>query len=60
MPALQTAEDALLFGQPEESPLLHRISRRNHSLFAPSMPPLGTEVVDDEAVALLTDWISGL
>jgi hypothetical protein len=27
---------------------------------APGMPPLGTEVVDEEAVSLLTEWVTGL
>jgi hypothetical protein len=42
-------------GQPEASVLLGRVSSRdpNHQ-----MPPLGTRVVDREAVALLTRWIS--
>jgi hypothetical protein len=42
-------------GHPERSGLMQRVSSRAAAL---QMPPLGTELVDDEAVALLQRWIS--
>jgi hypothetical protein len=42
-------------GQPERSGLMQRVGSRYPAL---QMPPLGTEIVDDEAVALLYRWIS--
>ncbi|RYG86399.1 MAG: hypothetical protein EON59_10090 [Alphaproteobacteria bacterium] len=44
-------------GHPERSALLQRLSSRYPAL---QMPPLGTALVDDEAVALLTKWITEL
>jgi mono/diheme cytochrome c family protein len=41
-------------GAPERSLLLQRLSTRNPLL---QMPPLGTHLVDSQAVALLTQWI---
>ncbi len=41
-------------GSPEQSVAVARISTRNPYV---QMPPLGTHVVDDEAVQLITDWI---
>ncbi|MDP2310479.1 MAG: hypothetical protein Q8P18_30960 [Pseudomonadota bacterium] len=55
-PALETADQAI--GHGEASELLWRISERNTSGFAPSMPPLATEVVDAEAIETLTAWIA--
>jgi hypothetical protein len=42
-------------GRPEQSGLKQRVASRYPAL---QMPPLGTEVVDQEAVALLQRWIS--
>ena len=44
-------------GHPERSALLQRLSSRYPAL---QMPPLGTVLVDDDAVALLNEWIAGL
>jgi hypothetical protein len=41
--------------QPERSALMQRITSRYSAL---QMPPLGTELVDHEAVELLRRWIS--
>lgn len=41
-------------GHPERSGLMQRVSSRSPAL---QMPPLGTELVDDEAVRLLYRWI---
>jgi len=43
-------------GRPESSVLLHRISK----LGAGRMPPLASSVVDDAAVKLIREWITGL
>jgi hypothetical protein len=51
-------QDAMLRvepGRPERSVVLQRMSSRYAAL---QMPPLGTVVVDDEAVALLSRWIA--
>ena len=42
-------------GRPEKSVLVARMSSR-HPLV--QMPPLGTRIVDDEAVTLITRWIA--
>lgn len=44
-------------GHPERSALLERLSSRYPAL---QMPPLGTALVDDEAVVLVTKWITEL
>lgn len=44
-------------GRPDQSGLAQRIASRYPAL---QMPPLGTELVDDEAVALLRRWIAEL
>lgn len=44
-------------GEPDRSGLLHRMASRHAAL---QMPPLGTQLVDDEAVTLLRRWISDL
>lgn len=44
-------------GDPDRSGLIHRMASRHAAL---QMPPLGTQLVDDEAVALLHRWISEL
>lgn len=41
-------------GHPERSALLERVGSRYPAL---QMPPLGTELVDEEAVALLRRWV---
>jgi uncharacterized repeat protein (TIGR03806 family) len=41
-------------GQPEKSLLLHRMARRGHG----QMPPLATNVVDQQAVELVHRWIA--
>jgi hypothetical protein len=50
--------DALLVapGDPDRSILLERLSRRGPG----QMPPLATNVVDEQAVKLLREWITGL
>ncbi len=57
-PALKTGSDQL--GNAQWSEVLERISKRNSSNTNPTMPPLGTDVVDDDGVALLTAWIDTL
>jgi hypothetical protein len=42
-------------GHPDRSGLMQRVSSRYPAL---QMPPLGTELIDDEAVALLYRWIA--
>ena len=57
-PAPGQSRDAVLRvepGHPERSGLMQRVSSRYAAL---QMPPLGTELVDDEAVALLYRWIA--
>ena len=44
-------------GGPERSSLLYRLESRRPSA---QMPPLGTVIADDEAVALVRRWIAGL
>ena len=44
-------------GQPDRSGLWLRIASRNPAL---QMPPLGTQLADDEAIELLREWISEL
>lgn len=43
-------------GDPDNSVLLERMSRRDQH----QMPPLGTSLVDEEAVALIREWIVSL
>ncbi len=43
-------------GHPERSVLLHRMSNRD----AGHMPPLGTSLVDEDAVRLLREWIASM
>jgi hypothetical protein len=56
LPAIVTADRFL--GDEDDSFVLHKVSRRNQSALDPSMPPLGTEQVDEDGVDLLTRWIS--
>ena len=51
------ARTRIASGQPEHSGLLARVASRSPAL---QMPPLGTALVDEEAVALLREWISEL
>jgi hypothetical protein len=54
-PTYQTMEETTVVpGDPEGSLLIQRISTRQ---IWDRMPPMGSEVVDDQAVALLTRWI---
>lgn len=45
----------ILPGHPDQSALMQRVSSRYSAL---QMPPLGTELIDKEAVALLQRWIA--
>ena len=57
-PAPGQSADAVLRvepGQPDRSGLVQRISSRYAAL---QMPPLGTELVDEEAVELIRRWIA--
>ncbi len=46
-------------GDPEGSVLIERVSRRSEGeIGTDQMPPLATERVDEEAVALLRRWIA--
>jgi hypothetical protein len=49
-------DDVIEPGDPDGSALIKRVSRRGDPHFV-GMPPLGTERVDDAAVALLRRWI---
>ncbi len=44
-------------GRPEESSLLHRMRSVDSGV---AMPPVGRQLVHDEAVALIEEWIAGL
>ena len=58
-PAPGQSPDAVLRiepGHPERSALVQRIASRYPAL---QMPPLGTALVDEEAVELLRRWIAG-
>ena len=55
IPALQTARHDLLRGD-----ILERMSQRNTSRRNPSMPPLGTELVDDDGVQAVEKMIDAL
>jgi uncharacterized repeat protein (TIGR03806 family) len=43
-------------GHPEQSVLIHRLSRRGRG----QMPPLFSHRVDNQAVALMRDWVSSM
>jgi mono/diheme cytochrome c family protein len=47
----------IVAGDPAHSVLVHRLATRNP---VPQMPPFGTHLVDDEAVALVSRWIAEL
>ena len=57
-PALRTARD--LLGTPRDSKILDRMSRRDQDPERPSMPPLGTELVDEEGLAEVRAFIESL
>lgn len=55
----RTAVDNVISpGDPEESEVFQRISRRDPDW--PSMPPLGTEIVDKSGVSTIRAWIHSL
>ncbi|MBT8492288.1 MAG: hypothetical protein KJO07_04445 [Deltaproteobacteria bacterium] len=57
-PAYQTAIGSKVVpGEPDQSVLIDRVSRRTYIY---KMPPLGSDDVDDDAVALLRRWVEGL
>ena len=56
-PAVQTAGSRLTGANSE---IVERMSGRNDSFFPSTMPPLGTEEVDAEGVALIREWAAGL
>jgi hypothetical protein len=59
-PTYRTAAgDVIEPGDPERSALVRRISIRRGG-DDPSMPPLGTEVVDVDGVRIIESWIQGL
>jgi mono/diheme cytochrome c family protein len=53
-------EGRFLLGTPQDSDVLDRMSTRNQSLQNPSMPPLGTEIVDGEGVSAVEALIEAL
>lgn len=55
--ALAGMEHRIVAGDPSRSVLLHRMRSRNAVL---QMPPLGTRLVDHEAIALVEQWIANL
>lgn len=57
-PVLDTARWQL--GRPGDSEILERMSERNQSERNPSMPPIGTELVDEEGVAAVEAFIEAL
>lgn len=59
-PALQKGREDLAPGHSDRSEVIARMSARNTSMMWPSMPPLGSEEVDEEGVAMLRAWIDGL
>jgi hypothetical protein len=50
------ASERVAQGRPERSTLAFRMRRRDR---VSQMPPLGTQLVDDEAVGLVEHWIAG-
>lgn len=57
-PAVVTGRDRL--GTAEDSEVLHRMGLRERRFFATQMPPLATEVTDEDGMALLREWIATL
>lgn len=59
-PAVQTAVDhGITPGNADQSEVISRISTRD-DFFGPSMPPLGTEEIDEEGIATLRAWIDAM
>jgi hypothetical protein len=56
-PGIPQASCRVLPGHPDQSVLLQRMLRRGEPA---QMPRIATELVDDEGVSLLTEWINGL
>ena len=54
-PSWDAAGDRIMAGQPDRSVLALRMASRNP---VAAMPPLGSRIVDDEAVALIRRWIA--
>jgi mono/diheme cytochrome c family protein len=57
-PVMATARWAL--GRPGDSEIVDRMSRRNQRENNPSMPPLGTEIVDDDGIRTVEALIAEL
>lgn len=57
-PAMTTAEEHLWDG--DESEILERMSERNTDLEQPSMPPLGTEMLDEAGIAKVRAFVETL
>ena len=57
-PALKTAR--ALLGSESRSKVLDRMSRRDDDNARPSMPPLGTELVDEQGVEAVRAFIATL
>ena len=57
-PAVLTARFEL--GEPGDSEILDRMMTRNQDEEEPSMPPLGTDLVDDEGVLMVESLIAEL
>ena len=57
-PAVQTARWQL--NGRNRSEVLERMSQRNSSAFNPSMPPLGTEVIDEQGIAAVEALLAEL
>jgi hypothetical protein len=55
VPTVADAVERVCAGQPEKSVLVARMASR-HPLV--QMPPLGTRLVDEEAVSLIRRWIA--
>ncbi len=55
--AYRTTEGKVTPGDSEDSELLDLVSKRTGRKH---MPPLGTEIVDEQGVELLRDWIDGM
>jgi len=58
-PALRTAKKKL-GDDAEHSEVVGRMSRRKDSAVPTTMPPLGTEEVDQDAVDMIASWIDQL
>jgi hypothetical protein len=56
-PGVETSLVRIAPGLPGRSALLHRLSSRSP---ADQMPPIGTHLVDEDGVRLITEWIASL